>query len=196
MLNIQKKELEDIYNKISDVNKSEGTLIYNELLFMLDTLEVLKTEIKQKGATEHFIQGKQNFLRESPSLSAYNKLMKTYDIFYKNLINLLQVKEQTDNNNDTNIDEISNEQHLQEFYNWYDDNFKILFNDYLEHTKQTLKDLDYISASDVETYALEIYNKKFKKNIADVLFLTSDIPLQDKYTLETLLKKYNIKEVL
>lgn len=89
MLNIQKKELEDIYNKISDANKSEGTLIYNELLFMFDTLEVLKTEIKKNGATEHFIQGKQNFLRESPSLSAYNKLMKTYDIFYKNLISLI-----------------------------------------------------------------------------------------------------------
>lgn len=89
ILNNQKKELEDIYNKISDVNKSEGTLIYNEMLFMLDTLEVLKNEIKQNGATEHFIQGKQNFLRENPSLTAYNKLMKTYDTFYKNLINLL-----------------------------------------------------------------------------------------------------------
>ena len=87
-LNMQKKELEDIYNKVSDANKSEGTLIYNEMLFMLDTLEVLKSEIKQKGATEHFIQGKQNFLRESPSLTAYNKLMKIYDTFYKNLINL------------------------------------------------------------------------------------------------------------
>lgn len=89
MLNTQKKELEQIYNKVSDANKNEGTLIYNEMLFMLDTLETLKTEIKQNGATEHFIQGKQNFLRESPSLSAYNKLMKTYDTFYKNLTNLI-----------------------------------------------------------------------------------------------------------
>ena len=102
MLNTQKKELEDIYNKVSDANKSEGTLIYNEMLFMLDTLETLKAEIKQNGATEHFIQGKQNFLRESPSLTAYNKLMKTYDTFYKNLINL-QPKDDTQQANGDGI---------------------------------------------------------------------------------------------
>ena len=84
-----KKELDDLYNKISDDKKSEATLIYTELCFMLDTIDKLKEEISTKGATEHFINGKQDFIRESPALASYNKLMKTYDTFYKNLINLL-----------------------------------------------------------------------------------------------------------
>lgn len=84
-----KKELDEIYNKISDEKRNEATLIYNELSFIIDTIEKLKEEIRTKGATEHFINGKQDFIRESPALSSYTRLMKTYDIFYKNLINLL-----------------------------------------------------------------------------------------------------------
>ena len=42
---------------------------------------------------EHFINGKQDFLRESPALASYNKLMKTYDTFYKNLLALVPKEE-------------------------------------------------------------------------------------------------------
>ena len=38
----------------------------------------LKKDIQEKGAVEHFINGKQDFLRESPALASYNKLMKTH----------------------------------------------------------------------------------------------------------------------
>ena len=89
MTETSKTELNEIYNKISDANKNEATLIYNELVFIIDTIEQLKDDIKKNGATDHFINGKQDFIRESPSLASYNKLMKTYDMFYKNLINLL-----------------------------------------------------------------------------------------------------------
>lgn len=86
---INKKELDTLYNKISEDKKSEGKLIYNELSFIIDTINKLKDEIKNNGAVEHFINGKQNFLRENPALTSYNRLLKTYDIFYKNLINLI-----------------------------------------------------------------------------------------------------------
>lgn len=89
----KKQLLDSIFNKIAEDKKSEATLIYNELIFILETTDKLKEEINKKGVVEHFINGKQDFLRESPSLSSYNKIMKTYDTFYKNLINLLDTKE-------------------------------------------------------------------------------------------------------
>ena len=83
------KELENILKKIPSEKMDEATLISNEMRFILKTIEELKKDIVEKGAVEHFINGKQDFLRESPALSSYNKLMKTYDTFYKNLINLV-----------------------------------------------------------------------------------------------------------
>lgn len=83
------KELEKIVEKIPNEKLNEAELIVSELRFILETIEELKKDIKEKGAVEHFINGKQDFLRESPALGSYNKLMKTYDTFYKNLLNLV-----------------------------------------------------------------------------------------------------------
>lgn len=83
------KELDNILSKIPEEKKDAAMLIYNELCFILTTVEDLKKQIKENGAVEHFINGKQDFLRESPAMASYNKLMKTYDTFYKNLINLV-----------------------------------------------------------------------------------------------------------
>ena len=95
-----RKELDEVYNKIAEDKKSEGTLIYNELIFMLETLDKLRDEIKSKGATEHFINGKQDFIRENPALLSYNKMLKSYDIFYKHLINLLPKEQDTSDDDD------------------------------------------------------------------------------------------------
>lgn len=86
-MNMQK--LDNILKKIPAEKMNEATLISEEMKFILITIEELKKDIQEKGAVEHFEQGKQNFLRESPALSSYNKLMKTYDTFYKNLIALV-----------------------------------------------------------------------------------------------------------
>ena len=75
--------------KIPTEKKNEADLIVEELRFILETIDDLKKKIKETGSVEHFINGKQDFLRESPALASYNKLMKTYDTFYKNLINLV-----------------------------------------------------------------------------------------------------------
>ena len=75
--------------KIPNEKLNEAELIVEELKFILQTIAELRKQIKEKGAVEHFVNGKQDFLRESPALGSYNKLMKTYDIFYKNLINLV-----------------------------------------------------------------------------------------------------------
>ena len=83
------KELENILKKIPKDKTDEAILISNEMKFILKTIEELKKDIQEKGAVEHFINGKQDFMRESPALTGYNKLMKTYDTFYKNLLNLV-----------------------------------------------------------------------------------------------------------
>ncbi len=79
--------------KIPVEKSNEAKLIYDELTFILLTLDELKRQIHEQGAVEHFINGKQDFLRESPALTSYNKMMKTYDTFYKNLINLVPKEE-------------------------------------------------------------------------------------------------------
>ena len=86
---MKNKKLDKILEKIPSEKSNEAELIVEELRFILDTIEDLKEKIKETGSVEHFINGKQDFLRESPALASYNKLMKTYDTFYKNLINLL-----------------------------------------------------------------------------------------------------------
>ena len=82
-------KLDKILEKIPNEKRNEADLIVEELRFILETIEDLKKRIKETGSVEHFINGKQDFLRESPALASYNKLMKTYDTFYKNLINLI-----------------------------------------------------------------------------------------------------------
>ena len=82
-------KLDKILEKIPSEKRNEADLIVEELEFILETIKDLKKKIKETGSVEHFINGKQDFLRESPALTSYNKLMKTYDTFYKNLINLI-----------------------------------------------------------------------------------------------------------
>jgi len=99
------KEIEEILKKIPEEKTNEATLIANELKFILKTITELKKDIEEKGAVEHFINGKQDFLRESPALTGYNKMMKTYDTFYKNLIALVP-KEELTSEDDFDSDEL------------------------------------------------------------------------------------------
>lgn len=93
------KKLDKILEKIPNEKSNEANLIATELKFILETITELKKDIKEKGAVEHFINGKQDFLRESPALASYNKLMKTYDTFYKNLMNLIPKEELPEEDN-------------------------------------------------------------------------------------------------
>lgn len=83
------KELESILKKIPEDKMNEAELIANELRFIVKQTTQLQKDIEVNGCVENFEQGKQKFLRESPYLSAYNKLMKTYDTFLKQLLNLV-----------------------------------------------------------------------------------------------------------
>ena len=83
------KEIDEILKKIPNEKQNEAKLISQKLIYLEEKLQELQKSIDETGVVEHFINGKQDFLRESPALASYTKLMKTYDVFYKNLINLL-----------------------------------------------------------------------------------------------------------
>ena len=98
------KEIDEILKKIPKEKQNEATLVSRKLVYLEEKLEELQKSIDETGVVEHFINGKQDFLRESPALASYTKLMKTYDTFYKNLINLLP-KEVIDDLNSDDLDE-------------------------------------------------------------------------------------------
>lgn len=83
------KRLENILSKIPEDKMEEANLLADELRFIIEQSNKLRKDIDKNGCVENFEQGKQKFLRESPYLTAYNKLMKTYDTFFKNLLALV-----------------------------------------------------------------------------------------------------------
>lgn len=105
---MKRKEIDEILKKIPKDKSNEASLIADKLRYMEAKLEEVQKMIDESGVVEHFINGKQDFLRESPALASYNKLMKTYDTFYKNLINLIP-KEETPEDNTTSEDLMNEE---------------------------------------------------------------------------------------
>lgn len=82
-------ELEQILEKIPEDKKYIGQKLIDELIFMDSTLTTLKRKIKEKGTEEEFIQGKQQFTRESTALTSYNKTVQRYSTLYKQLNDLM-----------------------------------------------------------------------------------------------------------
>lgn len=87
------KKVYDKYKKIFKNIGQDRLAINDDLIvnvaFMAVTLEDLQKEVQEKGVVEHFIQGKQNFLREQPALKAYNTTIKNYNSSMKILNDLL-----------------------------------------------------------------------------------------------------------
>lgn len=101
------KEIDEILKKIPKEKQNEATLVSRKLVYLEEKLEELQKSIDETGVVEHFINGKQDFLRESPALASYTKLMKTYDTFYKNLVALLPKEAQEELTDD--LDEFIND---------------------------------------------------------------------------------------
>lgn len=69
--------------------KPIGEKLVEEIAFMSRTLMSLREEITENGVVDHFKQGKQEFMRESPALKAYNTTVQRYSLLYKQLSDLL-----------------------------------------------------------------------------------------------------------
>ncbi len=92
-------ELEAILERIPEDKKYVGQKIIDELVFMQDTLTTLKRKIKEKGTEEEFIQGKQNFVRESTALRSYNTTVQRYSALYKQLTDLMPKTQEAEKSN-------------------------------------------------------------------------------------------------
>ncbi|PEY30484.1 hypothetical protein COE58_27620 [Bacillus cereus] len=83
------KKLKTILKQIPNDRLPIAQSLYNELVFIQNTLDALKTQVNEEGPTAMFKQGKQEFLREHPALKAYNTTVQRYSLLYKQLVDLL-----------------------------------------------------------------------------------------------------------
>ena len=82
-------ELKEILEKIPEDKKTIAGRLCDEIIFLQETLSDLKEQVRETGTIEHFVQGKQDFLRVSPALQSYNNTLKQYSALYKQLCDLL-----------------------------------------------------------------------------------------------------------
>lgn len=84
------QDLDQILEKIPEDKRYIGQQLIDELIFIDETLTDLKILIRKNGTQEEFIQGKQQFTRESTALSSYNKMVQRYSTLYRQLTDLMQ----------------------------------------------------------------------------------------------------------
>jgi hypothetical protein len=88
---IQKEinRLNDVFKDLSDDKKEAAKELIERVAFMTVTLEILEDDIKTKGPTYMFENGKQKMLVENPAQKSYNTMINRYTSTYKELLNLL-----------------------------------------------------------------------------------------------------------
>ncbi|MBD7939453.1 hypothetical protein H9655_20640 [Cytobacillus sp. Sa5YUA1] len=83
------RKVKKLLKEVPEDRQPIATGIYNELVFMQNTLATLKAQVEDEGPVNMFKQGKQEFLREHPALKAYNTTIQRFSLLYKQLIDLL-----------------------------------------------------------------------------------------------------------
>lgn len=84
-----KRQFNKMLKQVPEDKKPIAEKLIREILFISETLEDLKEQIAEYGTVELFKQGKQEFMRESPALKAYNTTVQRYSLLYKQLTDLL-----------------------------------------------------------------------------------------------------------
>lgn len=92
------REFNKILKQIPEDKKPIGASLIKELTFIIMTMDDLKDHIERDGTVSLFKQGKQEFMRESPALKAYNTTVQRYSLLYKQLDGLLPKESQNANN--------------------------------------------------------------------------------------------------
>lgn len=85
----RKSSFKNILDRIPEDKRYIGEKLATELSFMETTLKRLREQITEGGEVEQFQQGKQDFLRESPALKAYNTTVQRYSVMYRQLTDLM-----------------------------------------------------------------------------------------------------------
>lgn len=95
----KKNPLKELLERVPEDKHIVGEKLVEELLFMEETLKRLKNQIREQGELEHFQQGKQDFMRESPALKAYNSTVQKYGALYKQLSDIVGKSAEADKTN-------------------------------------------------------------------------------------------------
>lgn len=93
------KKVKTMLKEIPKERQAVANTLFNELVFMQNTLNKLKKQVEEDGAISLFKQGSQEFLREHPALKAYNTTIQRFNLIYKQLMDLLppiDYKKETD----------------------------------------------------------------------------------------------------
>ena len=81
----------------SNINKPVAYDLLEELTFMKETMEELKSTVQLHGATYIFKQGEQEYLKENPAMKSYNATVTKYNATLKQLLSLIpEQTEETD----------------------------------------------------------------------------------------------------
>lgn len=84
--------LEDFKAQIDqeeNINKPVAYDLLEELTFMKETMDELKSTVQLHGATYLFKQGEQEYLKENPAMKSYNATVTKYNATLKQLLSLL-----------------------------------------------------------------------------------------------------------
>ena len=93
MLSDDLARFDDILQRVPDDRRPIAEQLLKELVFMSETLENLKTTIKETGEIDLFKQGKQKFLRENPAMKTYNTTVQRYGLLFRQFTDLLPKQE-------------------------------------------------------------------------------------------------------
>lgn len=96
----EKQKLNSLFNEISDDKKKVASRLIDRVAFMTITLQILEDDIKDKGPTYLFENGKQKMFVENPSQKSYNTMINRYTASCKELFNLLPKGKQKDDDDD------------------------------------------------------------------------------------------------
>ena len=82
-------KLNKIFKDLDPLKKKVAEHLIQNAAFLVITLQDLQHEVNTNGVTEHFVNGKQDFIREGTALKAYNTTIKNYNTVVKQLLDLL-----------------------------------------------------------------------------------------------------------
>lgn len=86
---MKKDQYNEIIQQVPKDKQYIAEKLITELRFIEKTLDNLRKAIAEDGEVEHFQQGKQAFLRESPALKSYNTTVQRYSVMYRQLTDLM-----------------------------------------------------------------------------------------------------------
>ncbi|WP_416349832.1 hypothetical protein [Mammaliicoccus lentus] len=88
---INLEKLKDIIDEQDIQNKPVAYDLLEELMFMKETMDELKSTVQLHGATYIFKQGEQEYLKENPAMKSYNATVPKYNATMKQLLSLMPI---------------------------------------------------------------------------------------------------------